>query len=172
MRQHIKNVHEGVKPTKHCDNCKKAFQHSISLSHQRVCKILDYSGTQICCKLCGDKLTNHSVKHHWKSHPSEIETLKCNFCDKIFIQAVHRKAHEKSIHQKIKEFGCKLCPQKFVKSGSVKDHMKTKLAKNAFLLTNQPQFFFLDNSSGSKFPLKLSSILLRFAMCRMLNDNV
>ena len=127
MQDHIHNLHEEAKLDNFkCDNCQKLFKYRIAPSHKIVCETLDYSDTQIVCRLCGEKLTSISVKDHWKLHSNKIQSLKCSFCEKVFIQPVHKRAHEKSVHHKIKEFGCKICPQRFAKSPSVEAHMKTQ----------------------------------------------
>ena len=147
MRNHIQNIHEEAKLDGFkCDNCQKQFKYKIKSPHEKVCKTLDFSGTEICCRLCGDKLTSLSMKDHWKVHPSEIQSQKCSFCAKVFIQPAHKRAHEKSVHQKIKEFECKICPQKFSKFPSVEIHMKTQHQDKTYKCQHCTTSFMLEST--------------------------
>ena len=77
MQDHIHNIHEEAKLDNFkCDNCQKLFKYRIAPSHKIVCETLDYSDTQIVCRLCGEKLTSISVKDHWKLHSNKIQHFR------------------------------------------------------------------------------------------------
>ena len=129
-----------------CNNCQKPFKHRIAPSHKIVCKTVDYSNGQVSCRLCGEKLTSVTLKDHWRVHPKQIKSLKCRFCEKLFIQPVHRQAHETNTHHKIKEYACKMCPQQFAGASGLKKHMQTQHQEKTYKCQHCASSFMVESS--------------------------
>ena len=136
-----KRIHTTDKLNK-CQSCEISFRHAAELKiHTRV-----HTGEKpFVCEICSREFRRHcDLTKHLKVHPDEFpESVKCQFCPKMFEKRSFLKKHE-VIHngqEKIqcnvsskkilqtenfdsteKSFKCKTCDKYFTKMSSLKVH--------------------------------------------------
>ena len=123
--KHERKHQESYVPVQYkCENCSKMFKYPVQKDHKMICQHLDYSNNQICCKICQEKLKPNFIPAHFmQNHLSNIDTLKCDFCDRRFIQISNRATHIKNVHDNMKRrFTCKICPSDFSEKGYLESH--------------------------------------------------
>jgi KRAB domain-containing zinc finger protein len=95
LKDHIKDVHLGVKPFT-CDQCQKTFSHGYNM---KVHKKLIHEKEQFKCTQCPRVCTTAlKLDQHKRVHTGEA--LECPECQKIFIRDNTLREHRKTKHGK------------------------------------------------------------------------
>ena len=151
MQKHIRKIHTSYRNSEtcmyKCENCQKAFRTPVGENHQKFCRKLIYSQTSICCKICGKDLTPltlFSISLHLKCHQTNIETYKCEFCEKRFSQKSNKNTHENNVHKKINKFACKICETTFTKRVGLENHIKTQHQVGEYKCKACPSIFAVE----------------------------
>ena len=152
-----KKIHT-IDKTHKCQTCDKSFRHAGELKiHTRV-----HTGEKpFVCEICSREFRRHcDLTRHMKVHPDELpQSVKCQFCPKIFDKRSFLKKHE-VIHigqeklpsnvstenlkstelapTDVKPLQCKTCEKNFIKISSLKVHEITHA--NERQLKNLPKF--------------------------------
>lgn len=67
---------------------------------------------------------NKNKKKNSATKSNKEKIYQCEYCEKSFNRAEHRKRHVRSIHTQEKPFVCQLCDKKFSRSDNLKQHIK------------------------------------------------
>lgn len=67
---------------------------------------------------------NNKKKKNSATKSNKEKIYQCEYCEKSFNRAEHRKRHIRSIHTQEKPFVCQLCDKKFSRSDNLKQHIK------------------------------------------------
>ena len=79
------------------------------------------------CKLCHKRCASKStLVYHIKSVHLQIKPLKCDFCEKRFIQTTHLKVHTRT-HTKEKPYPCTYCKKCFSTKKNLDQHLRVHL---------------------------------------------
>ena len=98
ISEHIKWVHEGVKPF-NCKLCDKAFiKESMLIRHVQL---FHKKQKNFVCHLCGKAFsTNQHLQRHRESiHEGIINKVTCELCNKSFTRMGYLRKHKKIIHE-------------------------------------------------------------------------
>ena len=75
--------------------------------------------SQLTCEVCGKKMKNKSTLNtHLKTH----EMVQCDFCRKLYSK-VNIKTHLK-IHKNRESIKCEICEKDFINKDTLKNHIK------------------------------------------------
>jgi KRAB domain-containing zinc finger protein len=80
------------------------------------------------CKHCKQvfRSKNRLEKHEIVREPKQtrkIESLKCEFCDKLFNRPEHRRNHVKQVHEEEMPFKCEQCSKAFKEQAALQKHI-------------------------------------------------
>ena len=125
LKQHIKNVHEGIKDHK-CETCGKCFGYEYILK-RHIQVVHEGLKKEEICDLCGKVfgcpkgLKNHIERFHEKK---EIEkNYICDTCGKAFINNYLLTDHVNYNHKGIQNYTCDLCGKGFAAQSYIKKHI-------------------------------------------------
>ena len=124
VKYHIDLVHKGKKFHK-CEICKKDF--GVATSLKKHIKIV-HNNERKMCPICGKMLNPDFFKQHMVTTHSitnnETETLKCQFCQKVFVNNSKFKQHM-NVHTGSKPHKCKYCGQGFADNSNKISHERS-----------------------------------------------
>ena len=137
-KQHMKNIHSGVKQRYECDKCGKSLANEKCLErHKRTVhdKIISH-----VCETCGQGFTNqksyqcHIVYHHG------TPPYKCDICGTRWTTQQALKVH-KDRHLGNKRYKCKICGKAFVTLSAIEPHMGTHRVERPYKCALCPKSF-------------------------------
>ncbi len=122
LNQHVKQVHEKLKPFS-CTLCKKSFaQRGVLTRHVNAVhnKLKPFSCT-LCDKSFNQKrdLIKHIDEVHYKLRP-----FSCTLCDESFARTRLLAQHVNSVHDNLKPFNCSLCDKSYAYQTDLIRHVK------------------------------------------------
>ena len=122
LRRH-RLTHLKVRPFP-CEHCDKSF-----LSQAELNKHLPNHSTEktIPCPHCDLKFRTKDQLHSHKTreHGHEMETFKCEECDKVFSDTTNYHRHVRISHMKGKPYSCTMCERDFGSRSELQRHMVT-----------------------------------------------
>ena len=137
-KQHMKNIHSGVKQRYECDKCGKSLANEKCLErHKRTVhdKIISH-----VCETCGQGFTNQkSYKCHIVYHHG-TPPYKCDICGTRWTTQQALKVH-KDRHLGNKRYKCKICGKAFVTLSAIEPHMGTHRVERPYKCALCPKSF-------------------------------
>ena len=118
-------IHEGERPFKF-EQCSNAFNEKAALQYHIYA--LHTGKKPFACKHCKQvfRSKNRLEKHEIVREPKQtrkIESLKCEFCDKLFNRPEHRRNHVKQVHEEEMPFKCEQCSKAFKEQAALQKHI-------------------------------------------------
>ena len=160
IKQHIKSVHEKLKPFQ-CDQCfaKFGFQFSLIRHTAKIHQNNTAQHTQsINCHMCHYKFTIQSdLKRHVKHVHENVKPFSCDQCDHKYRSNADLKRHVRCVHQNLRPFICSWCTAKFGDNFSLKRHSNKLHAneeQNNLQNLNEGVNFILDLSMTKRIAIK------------------
>ena len=121
LEDHVKIVHENVKPYK-CEQCDKAWGYKSSYDAH----VEKYHATvkKFVCKICNLILgSSTSLREHIQFVHEKIAKFNCKFCGKAFVYQYNCNTHVKVVHLGIRDHKCKTCGKEFVRKSKLEKHL-------------------------------------------------
>ena len=137
LRAHVGLVHrndkkrpiESLRKNRYqkCDSCdRKYYNLRIHMKRMHSEKDSNIVKKEIKCELCDKTFLNQIyLKAHQKGVHYEERDHQCSQCDKAFSSKSFLKVHIKTIHERIKEFACEMCSKSFPMKRPLEYHMKS-----------------------------------------------
>ena len=121
LKQHIRLVHEKVKPKFQCKECKIGKYSTEERLQQHM--LDDHTGKEYICAQCPVVFASNRARlhHEWKQHGDK--TVKCDQCEKMFVSKSCMNAHISKTHTKEKKLICPHCSECFHVYKTYKAHV-------------------------------------------------
>ena len=117
LKYHMKRAHTREK-THVCNICQRKFPFPYDLKQHQATHETKPLAEYLECDKCPKKLKTKACLELHKLMHLGIKPYKCDFCDKKFRQAAHKRTHQRLIHEAagVKAFKCNECPKYFTES--------------------------------------------------------
>ena len=137
LERHVTNMHKEKSKDHKCDKCDKCYYEYSSLRlhkatvHERV--------KDVQCNLCKkifssrNSLVTHEKLTHYKpkEYSDTKRKLKCDICEKYFINTVSLKLHLDAVHGTgAKNYVCEVCNKAYVRKSVLSLHKKSVHGNN------------------------------------------